>query len=83
MGFNSAFKGLNCFLHPTKLKKIYACMGYRNAVIPQLVSLFVANPSTQIRYDPIDIFVVLQYREQNHTLDHTAEIRKQTAIEYS
>jgi hypothetical protein len=58
-------------------------MGYRNAVIPQLVSLFAPNPSAQIRYDPMDVFVVLQYREQDHTLDHTVEIRKQSAIEYS
>ena len=58
-------------------------MRYRNAVIPQLVLLFVANPSTQIRYDTIDVFVVLQCHEQDHTLDHIAEIRKQNAIEYS
>ena len=67
-----------------KLKKIYARIGYRNAVIPQLVSLFASNPRAPIRYDTIDVYVVPQYREQDHhTLDHTVEIRKQSAIEYS
>jgi hypothetical protein len=66
-----------------KLKKIYACIGYRYAIIPQLVSLFAPNPSAQILHDTIDVFVVQQYREQDHTLDHNVEILKQSALEYS
>jgi len=49
---------LNHFVHHIKLKKIYACIGYRKAVIPQLVP-FAPNPSAHIPYDTMDVFVVL------------------------
>jgi hypothetical protein len=46
---------------------------------------FVVCPkkSAQILYDIIDVFVVLKYSEQDHPLDHTVKIRKQSALESS
>lgn len=34
-------------------------------------------------YDTLDIFVLLNYREHDYTLDHMVAIRKRSALEYS